>query len=169
MKITGMRLVGIRCFEDTGDLIFGDSFNLIVGQNNAGKSTLLRAILNLQYPQIDGLDMRLTSQNAFASVSLSEINPTDSFTSMGASQPEVRVSISLRGNTESYSDFPLHNAGSHTQVFHSERPYHQLVPFLAKRKASGFSEAINSGAHSSVTGTLHNLYSSIDVLATRAG
>jgi predicted ATPase len=166
MKISGMRLVGIRCFEDTGDLVFGNNFNIIVGQNNSGKSTLLRAILNLQYQYLDGQDLRSTSPNVFVSVSLSEIKIKDAFRSIGASQPELRVILPFQGNSGNYNDLPLHQGVVGNPVFLSDRPHHKLVPFLAKRKASGFSEAISSGAHSPVTGTLHNLYSSVDILAT---
>jgi hypothetical protein len=40
MKIHSLRLKNIRCFEDTGDLLFSSRFNIFVGRNNSGKSTL---------------------------------------------------------------------------------------------------------------------------------
>jgi energy-coupling factor transporter ATP-binding protein EcfA2 len=166
MKITGMRLAGIRCFEDTDELFFGEKFNLIVGQNNAGKLTLLRALLHLQKPQIDGVDLRLSSQNAWMSLKLTEIKPTDTFNSIHYSVSDMRINIAFRGNCKEYVDLPYQALASGGQLFSSNRPHHQLVPFLAKRKSSGFSEAISSGAHSPITGTLLNLYASVDVLAT---
>jgi energy-coupling factor transporter ATP-binding protein EcfA2 len=35
---------GFQCFEDSGEIEFADGINLIVGQNNSGKSALLRAL-----------------------------------------------------------------------------------------------------------------------------
>ncbi|MEG3182109.1 ATP-dependent nuclease [Sphingomonas sp. LT1P40] len=45
MKLISARITGFQSFEDTGVIEFGGGINLIVGQNNAGKSALLRALL----------------------------------------------------------------------------------------------------------------------------
>ncbi len=44
MKLVRLRVRGFQSFEDTGDIEFVDGINLIVGQNNSGKSSLLRAL-----------------------------------------------------------------------------------------------------------------------------
>ncbi len=44
MQLQELRVEGYQSFADTGWLTFKKGFNLIVGQNNAGKSALLRAI-----------------------------------------------------------------------------------------------------------------------------
>ena len=166
MKIAQIRLVGIRCFEDTGDLSLADKFNLIVGQNNAGKSTLLRAILNLQGMFLDTKDVRPQTPDAWISILLGDARPTDSFQAGSYTQPNMRYSVVLSGNAQNYVDVPVFNVGAGQPVFQSSRPYHHLVPFVAKRKASGFNEVINAGALTPVTGTLQYLYSNIDLLAT---
>ena len=45
MKLTKLRIEGFQSFSDSGELEFLDGINLIIGQNNAGKSALLRAML----------------------------------------------------------------------------------------------------------------------------
>lgn len=45
MRLSSIRLVGIRCFEDTGDLALSPKCTLFVGSNNSGKSTLLKCVL----------------------------------------------------------------------------------------------------------------------------
>jgi predicted ATP-dependent endonuclease of OLD family len=45
MKLYGARVLGFQSFSDSELLEFRDGFNLLVGQNNAGKSTILRALL----------------------------------------------------------------------------------------------------------------------------
>ena len=49
MLLTKFRVKGYQSFSDSGELNFGEGINLIVGQNNSGKSALLRAIR----PQLD--------------------------------------------------------------------------------------------------------------------
>lgn len=44
MKLARLRVRGFQSFEDTGEIEFADGINLIVGQNNSGKSALLRAL-----------------------------------------------------------------------------------------------------------------------------
>jgi predicted ATPase len=44
MKLRGARVIGYQSFGDSGDVEFSDGINLLVGQNNAGKSALLRAM-----------------------------------------------------------------------------------------------------------------------------
>ena len=45
MQLRTAQIVGFQSFEDTGAIEFGEGINLVVGQNNAGKSALLRALL----------------------------------------------------------------------------------------------------------------------------
>jgi predicted ATPase len=44
MKLARLRVQGFQSFQDTGEIEFADGINLIVGQNNSGKSALLRAL-----------------------------------------------------------------------------------------------------------------------------
>ncbi len=55
MWVKSLKLENLRCFEKA-ELAFSKRINLIVGPNNAGKSTLLRSLLHLQekLPQLTG-------------------------------------------------------------------------------------------------------------------
>ncbi|GEN99204.1 hypothetical protein NSE01_10370 [Novosphingobium sediminis] len=44
MKLLSARVIGFQSFGDSADIPFKDGINLIVGQNNSGKSALLRAL-----------------------------------------------------------------------------------------------------------------------------
>jgi predicted ATPase len=166
MKIGGIRLVGIRCFEDTGDMQLAGRFNLIVGQNNAGKSTFLKGVMHLQGSPLDQQDVRPQCPTSWLTVWLTDVKQQDAFAGWSYQAPDMRVILQLNAGNENYNDFPVLQTGAGNQLFHANRPHHHIVPFLAKRKASGFSEAINQGAHAPVNGTLQNLYANIDVLAT---
>jgi energy-coupling factor transporter ATP-binding protein EcfA2 len=45
MRLTKARIQGFQSFSDSGEMEFSDGINLVIGQNNAGKSALLRALL----------------------------------------------------------------------------------------------------------------------------
>lgn len=45
MRLRKIRVKNFQSFSDSGEINFADGFNLIIGQNNAGKSALLRAML----------------------------------------------------------------------------------------------------------------------------
>jgi predicted ATPase len=166
MRIAQIRLVGLRCFDDTTDLRLAEKFNIIVGQNNSGKSTLLKGVLQLQGMGLDGKDVRPLVANAWLSILLGDLRPTDILQIGNYQQPSMRFSCVFLGNAYVYNDYPIIGFGLGQQIFHSARPHHHLVPFIAKRKASGFNEVINAAALTPVTGTLQNLYSNIDLLAT---
>lgn len=85
MKIEDLRLVGIRCFDDTGTIKLHPNCNVFVGKNNAGKSTLLKAVLSLQGFPFGQVDMRPGSAtSSFSTLTLSEIPPSTVF-SVGTS------------------------------------------------------------------------------------
>lgn len=44
MRLKSMQLIGFQSFSDTGKISFGNGMNLVIGQNNVGKSALLRAL-----------------------------------------------------------------------------------------------------------------------------
>ncbi len=45
MRLIKARVLGFQAFSDTGEVEFSEGINLVIGQNNAGKSALLRALL----------------------------------------------------------------------------------------------------------------------------
>ena len=57
MKITSLKIKNIRCFLQTQELQFSDQVNVIVGQNNSGKSTILHCLLSLQKNKLSAIDI----------------------------------------------------------------------------------------------------------------
>lgn len=44
MRIKKVKITNFKCFEDTFELVLNDSINILVGNNEAGKSTIIEAI-----------------------------------------------------------------------------------------------------------------------------
>src|SRR5665647_3210679 len=45
MRLIKVRIQSFQAFSDSGEVEFSEGINLVIGQNNAGKSALLRALL----------------------------------------------------------------------------------------------------------------------------
>lgn len=168
MKITTLRLAGIRCFEDTGEISLSPSCNILIGANNAGKSTLLKGILALQgFPFSN--DFRPASYRSFHAITLSDVNETDHLQNIqGGRSSTMRAVRHLAGAALPHQPPHIHLATivNDAGIFSSVRPNHKIVPFLARRKAAQFSHDITLPVQQQVTGTFTNLYSRIDLVAT---
>lgn len=167
MKIDGFRMAGIRCFEDTSWISLSGQCNIFVGQNNAGKSTLLRGILVWQgftLDEHDEGDFRASSTNITYEMAVSEV-PVETRTRLGAQWQSYLLVRHVRGQREASSGFPETLATDGGGQFINERPHHQIVPFLARRKAVQFGEGISAGVMNQINGTFSNLYARIDLVA----
>jgi predicted ATPase len=167
MKITELRMVGVRCFEDTGNLHLHPQCNIIVGKNNSGKSTLLKGILHWQLTSLHADDARPEFiQNCHISALMEDV-PFDK-TPYHQRNSEQRSFKAVAPLTQHPSTIGINYdvAVQGNPLFYQARPLHTIVPFLAKRKSIVFSQQVNSNEQDRITGTFDNLYSRIDMLAT---
>lgn len=167
MKIQSIRLTGIRSFEDTGDVQLSRGCNLFVGQNNAGKSTLLRSALAWQGFFFEDPDVRAGAQLSANAMTLTELSPEDILPGRPPEAAAMRYQVSLRGSGNESAGPPLVTIGNNALVFRPTWPGNFIVPFVARRKAVQFDQNVSSQSQALVTGTFSNLYSRIDLLATR--
>jgi predicted ATPase len=167
MKIHDFRLTGIRCFEDTGDIACDSKCNIFVGKNNSGKTTLLKALIGFQLSPLDGHDMRPGFQtNSFVTSNFYGRLPKDQLSiGIGPGIERFRVTTLYGGNFPNYTEPNLFNINLGQPLFVSARPGHSIIPFVAKRKAASFNEAISLGSLTVLDGTFSNLYNRIDLLA----
>ncbi len=167
MHIQSIRLVGIRCFEDTRHIALSSRCNIFVGQNNTGKSTLLRGVLVAQGFPFGGADVRQTSTSSFAEMFVTGISPTAQLNQRpGGSWENLQVVRLLKGNgPEAPGHFPQVGV-SDPGIFPASHPNNTLVPFLARRKAPQFDHNVTLGHQQQLSGTFSNLYSRIDLVAT---
>lgn len=50
MWISSISLTNVKSFEQTNELQFSKGINVLVGPNNSGKTTIVKSLLQLQYP-----------------------------------------------------------------------------------------------------------------------
>ena len=166
MKLLSFQLKNIRCFEDTGPIAISQRVNVFVGRNNSGKTTILNAILSSQAGfQMGPENLRPhINDSAFMKFDLqwpSQLIPNN----IGIGAGSALVGLLYVYDGTGILPSATHQFGAGQPAFNNTRPGAVFEPFVARRKAAAFSEAINSGVSNSVTGTLQHIYSRIDEIA----
>ncbi len=169
MRIKSLGIANIKSFADSGDIQLSPSLNVFVGQNNAGKTTILKALSAIQ------------NQNAFVA----------SDRRRGLDQGEVRLVVSdltepnllglareffLRKNDEAHLIFRVASNGNNLLVVHPQNPANPqalsiipateprnfIYPYSAKRKVLQFEQSVNIGTATTVADNLAYLVSKVD-------
>ena len=166
MKIKTLRLVGIRAFEDTGTISMSSTCNVFVGENNAGKSTLLKGLLAYQGFPFSEEDVRPNVTQSYHAITIAGTYTTPRIGHLSTVTDADRIIFrTLRGaqpDTNNLNPLQISNDLWLPNV----RPNHYIVPFLARRKAQAFNQNVATQSQNAVEGTFSNLYSRIDLLAT---
>ena len=170
MKINTVRLRGIRCFEDTGDIELSRNISIFVGQNNAGKSTILRGITDFQLgPFMGTADARPNFPFSGTDFVLNEITPADSLNYRIDMSKVDEVRIVMYLVKQQQPNFEAHTrviSSAETQVWNIQWPNNFIIPLAAKRKAAVFDQSVNESAQANLNGTFSNLYARIDLVAS---
>jgi hypothetical protein len=132
MKLIKGRIQGFQSFRDTGEIEFAEGISLIIGQNNSGKSALLRALLpelpddrhrapenwetfKLREPEVlltleaSGAEirdwvLRSGAPQSFPSANRGAVDFMDEF----FSRPSLRISIGRKPNSTFSGPYPSH-------------------------------------------------------------
>lgn len=167
MQVSELVLFNLRGFK-FANMIFSPKINILIGENNSGKSTILKAIMFLQN---------------ITTLKLSDIR---------INQSSAHVTISFAGNTRDYFE-PVYldlinrsfgfkysfNNNTGLQVFDRNISHLNLVsftpnlepkkfiyPFLSKRKVDEFNEQVGERFSNSVSGNFSHLSAKVDRLVS---
>jgi predicted ATP-dependent endonuclease of OLD family len=140
MKISRIYISNFRCFENV-HLELGNIV-VLIGQNNAGKSSLLRAISFIQKGSAaTSADIRAGARQGDIRLtcdSLSSLAPVEP----GRSRDGTALAISLERSGEGMK---IHDgAGARRHQCEAEEPDNCIVPYYSKRKIHGFTEEVRS-------------------------
>lgn len=166
MRVDWVRLVNMKSFADSDRIGLGP-VTVLLGPNNSGKSTVLRAIRFLQSPaDLRAQDIRLGSDvlevEAFvAGEHLEKL--------AGAPTPTLQMRLQWRPTLQ--VEFQSHRSDggvSHHQPFSSIEPENLLYQYLSKRKVSAFEQIVTLGSTTAVAPDLRYLVSKVARLANPA-
>ena len=164
MRISSIRLSGIRCFADTGDIQLGPGCNILVGQNNVGKSTIVKTIIDWQIGIVKShAEVRPGSLDSKFEITVDDISPKDPLLEKTNEKNSERYSVVWPGHTQRGE---LNYLVERPTIFDNRWPTNFVVPFITKRKAYKFDHNVSTAAHSAIDGTFLNLYARIDRVAT---
>ena len=163
MYISALLINGIRCFKERQGLGFSRNINLLVGANNSGKSTLIRALYHWQKNGVTADDLRADADKGVVVTSFMEIN-WDFFGRTGDSQDNATINLLLQKNQGPTFSAGWVSGDAGRPIMKSEHPDNFIKLFLANRKATNFDENISLKAQSRADGTFSNLYSRVDML-----
>jgi len=177
MKIHSLRVRNIKTFPDSDSIFFSKGINVITGQNNSGKSTLLQSIYILQ-PSKDNFANIFFGANSRHQSQTSEIDIEFSMVSNESFIGTRFQNINFTGNSASFhaigtskgfgsANFwptPTQRQDCSIPVFQTVEPHNLIYPFLSRRKPAAFSEQINKTNARTIREDLSCLYSRLDQL-----
>ncbi len=76
MKIRTLTLQNLKSYPHA-ELNFSPTINLLIGENNSGKTTIIRSLLNLQYKAFERKDIRSDETSAKVLIELSDVSAVD--------------------------------------------------------------------------------------------
>lgn len=142
MRITSLELKNFRSFESM-ERIELDQINVLIGPNNAGKSSILKALYLIQegngniYP-----DVRVNANSAVVSIGLKEMRGEFSFKGVGLLV--IKVSSNDRNIGKIGLDLFVSDARYEVKQRPSVDPNHFVVPYLSKRKTAYYQEDVKN-------------------------
>lgn len=147
MRITSIRIQGYRAFADSG-VITLDQLNVLIGANNAGKSSILKAIHLIQEGNTGTLmDVRVDSNIANIELEFANVQNVPRWgVGPGSENCQLHISYTTTDRKNGSSGLILYRGGTSYSGGHyalpNVDPYHFVVPFLSRRKTAGYGEDV---------------------------
>ncbi|OUL33427.1 hypothetical protein BV372_16375 [Nostoc sp. T09] len=167
MKILNVKLSNIRGYENA-EIELSPKLNLLIGENNSGKTTILRSLLFLQNRSYFVMD-DIRKNEAQASIELTfdgnknrYFNPaTVGLINSQNNQLKIEIyngQLNLNGHSI--------NHYTNSICIQNDEPNNFIYPFLSKRKVLTFNEDIRQQFANSVLGNFTNLVAKVDRINT---
>lgn len=162
MRVISLSLLNFRSFEKIENLQFSP-ITVFVGENNAGKSSILKAVHSIQMDHgCAGADVRRGASNAEISVGVEgncEFGYWKSFLKGG--KGALNTVINTQDYQVSNSTVTLSSAQgggvSPAELIPNEEPSNAIVPYLSRRKPPLYGDSIDRKATNRVNRNMENL------------
>lgn len=172
MWLKSIQLINVKGFIDSGVIEFSEGINILVGPNNAGKSTILRSAQFLQPTNVANTFFsscrRIGAQNSEFILELSE--PNYEKMNIPASwdirtwKPKIRSIIGTNNQLTIFAPNGQWQGIAQQPICSVNEPRNFIYPYFSGRKATQFNLQINENNARVIEETFQNLPSKIDRL-----
>lgn len=168
MRVNSLQLTDFRSYKKTDQIDF-DQINILIGPNNSGKTSILRALYLLQVGYLNHGDIRFGSNKAKVQIEIDLKNPHPRIATMPSAQMGY-LTIEINPNKTVSYQIKSYSGGNHTGnhsfgPFGNKDPDHFIIPFHSKRKTISYSEEVNQGRSLEITGDFQYLAAKISRIA----
>lgn len=154
MWVSKLSLTNIRSFVNA-EIIFSRKINIIVGRNNAGKSTILRPLLALQYNDyLSNSDTR-SLHRGHGEVEINLFHPDSQLFKDLRNITSLNVKMTTLNNERQY--LSGNQATKFPRTLPDTEPNNFIYPFLSRRKVVTPDESVNQTTTFSITNNLRFL------------
>jgi hypothetical protein len=144
MRIKNLTLQQFRSFSDMQTIEL-DAITVLIGANNAGKSSILQALYSIQEQSLAGYaDVRVGSTMAQIWIAMEDVS-LPSWGQLGAGVVNITFNSSDRKSGSKNITFTPPNGGAHgLGPIQAREPNHFVVPYLSKRKTATYHEDVRN-------------------------
>jgi predicted ATPase len=167
VRFTHLDLKDIRCFPEA-NLTLGP-VTILVGPNNAGKSTVLKSLAMVQEGLVSAAPSsfrRVGSERAQIVVQLADVTSVD-FPRAGTWSSPTLVLTLRDEDVEAQLFATSGDSGSDVARFQSLASKNRVLAFFSSRRQFGWQETANKQTGEQITGNLSNLAQRLQHLGTR--
>lgn len=156
MRITRLRIEDFRSFAGAHEFALGN-VNVFIGPNNAGKSSILRALHTLQDGQQHGKDVRVGATTSRIQMEMRDIHAPSPWPNVEHENGSLHIRLTNGGaiNMELHGADGMIHAG--LGRFTPRDPQHFIVPYLSGRKTALYQENINVEQATAIQADFSNL------------
>lgn len=139
---------------------------MLIGQNNAGKSILIRCLNLIQNGALTRQDLRIGAE--LGSIDIAVSDPMRTLRNIGLDATEANLQFRLPSNSNAVSREALFTGGNRASIgsYPQREPNNAIYPFLAKRKVMTYDEVVNEPKANEVLENFTYLVAKVDRLTT---
>jgi AAA15 family ATPase/GTPase len=186
MRVRSIRIQNFRSFVDSGELDLSD-INVITGENNSGKSSLIKALHLMQKGANNNYaDVRASKHQSIIEINLE--NVTHNSLKRHHQEKDTKITIEIRSSDRKTGrtiiSKPNHennlkkatlsntNEGKTTgskiseiEALPNQAPSHYIIPYLSNRKTTNYTEDVSEKNASQISENMHYLSAKIAKVA----
>ncbi|MFM1990366.1 MAG: hypothetical protein RJA99_3323 [Pseudomonadota bacterium] len=160
MRVVRLQLENFRAF--TGPIEIGlSAINVLIGANNTGKSSILKALSLMQAGISDySRTLRQGAESGQVQVHLEDIEHVPAWNVAPSSDWGVfRLQLTRNTPTTAGLNLSLSASGGDRSVgqLPNQEPDHFIIPYLSQRKTAGYSETVNALLSRTIQPNLSNM------------